>query len=146
MHVTLTTSKTLLFHQCLSGLLMRQHREDVSVSVLTRCHGRPHDKEHPHCNPLQRGGQQAATFQDGIHHFVLKGNQHEDEQCVKHGEPGSREAKLHLGDPGEKDEVKPCKKQQSMTTPVNVSASQHSSPCVCVHVCESVCTRGLILL
>lgn len=111
----------------------------MSVSALTRCHGRPHNKEHPHCNPLQRGGQQATAFQDGVHHFVLKGNQHKDEHCVKHGEPGGREAERHLGDPEEKDEVKLCKKQQSMKTMENVSAFQHRQlcayECTCVFEC-----------
>lgn len=82
----------------------------MSVSALTRRHSRPHHKEHPHRNPLQGGGQQAATLQDGVHYFVLKGNQHKDEHCVKHGEPGGREAERHLGDPEEKDELKLSKK------------------------------------
>lgn len=50
-------------------------REAVcGVPSLTRRHGRPHDKEHPHRDPLQGGGQKAAALQDGVHHFVLQGN------------------------------------------------------------------------
>lgn len=75
----------------------------MSVSALTRCHSRPHNKEHPDCNPLQGRRQQAAPFQNGVHHFVLKGNQHKDEHCVEHGEPGGWEVEHHLGDPGEKN-------------------------------------------
>lgn len=114
----------------------------MSVSALTRCYSRAHNKEHPHCNPLQRGRQQPTAFQDGVHHFVLKGNQHKDEQCIKHGEPGGREAERHLGGPEKKDEVKLCKKQQSMKTSENVSAFQQSSPSVCVQVCVTVCILG----
>lgn len=134
----LPQAPTLLFHSCLSGLLMWQHGGDECASALTRCHGRPHHKEHPHRNPLQRRRQQAAAFQDGVHHFVLKGNQHEDEHRVEHGEPGGREVERHLGERGE---VKLGIKQQSMKTTASVSAFQHSSPRACVHrsVHEWVC-------
>lgn len=71
-------------------------RRCVCAGALTRCHSRPHDKEHPHCDPLQGGGQQAALLQDGVHHFILQGNQQEDEHSIKHGEPGSWEAERHL--------------------------------------------------
>lgn len=80
----------------LSGLLKPQHRDEVFVRELTCCYSRPHDKEHPHCDPLQGGGQQATLLQDGVHQFILQGNQQEDEHCIKHGEPGSREAERHL--------------------------------------------------
>lgn len=131
---------TLLFPWCFSGLLMWQLREDMSVSALTRCHSRPHHKEHPHRNPLQRRGQQAATFQDRVHHFVLKGNQHKDEHCVKHCEPGSREAKRHLGDPEERDGVKLCKKA---TRHENYGECQciptQFSKCFCAYDCACEC-------
>lgn len=74
--------------------------ENSAAGALTRCHGRAHDKEHPYCDPFQGGGQQAAPFQDWVHHFVLQGNQHDNEHCVKHGEPSRREAERHLGNPG----------------------------------------------
>ncbi len=133
---------TLLFHQCSSGLLIwQQHKADMCVSALTRCHGWPHNKEHPHRNPLQRGRQQAATFKDGVHHFVLKGNEQEDEHGVEHGEPGGREAERHLEDPGEKErEVQVCKQQQSMkTTRISVHSVTVHQECVCVCVCVYVC-------
>lgn len=88
--------KQHFFHQRFSGLLTPRHRDEVFVRTLTRCHGRPHDKEHPHCDPLQRGGQQATLLQDGVYDFILQGNQQEDEHCIKHGEPGSWEAERQL--------------------------------------------------
>lgn len=91
-----------LLHPCLLFRILMWHRlwlrgSNISAFALTRCHGRPHHKEHSHCDPFQRRGQQAAAFQDGVHHFVLKRNQHKDEHCVKHGEPGRREVERHLG-------------------------------------------------
>lgn len=84
-------------HCFIEVCLTPQYREEVFVRELTRCHSRPHDKEHPHCDPLQGGGQQATLLQDGVYHFILQGNQQEDEHCIKHGEPGSWEAECHLG-------------------------------------------------
>lgn len=63
---------------------------------LTSRHSWPHDKEHPHCDPLEGGGQQASAFEDGVHHFVLKRDQHENKHCVEHCQPGGREAECDL--------------------------------------------------
>lgn len=73
-----------------------RRRDEVFVRELTCCYSRPHDKEHPHCDSLQGGGQQATLLEDGVHHFILQGNQQKNEHCIKHGEPGSWEAERHL--------------------------------------------------
>ena len=66
------------------------------VRRLTSCHSRPHDKEHAHGDPLEGGGQQAPALQDGVHHLVLEGDEHEDEDGVEHGQPGGGEAERDL--------------------------------------------------
>lgn len=76
---------------CLAYLYYRDEH-----GALTCRHGRPHDKKHPHCDPLQRGGQQATLLQDGVYDFILQRNQQEDEHCIKHGEPGRWEAERQL--------------------------------------------------
>ena len=50
------------------------------------------------------------------------------------------------GESGVRDEVKLCKKQQSMKTTENVSAFQHSSPSVCVHTSVHVWERVYLKL
>lgn len=66
----------------------------ISETFLLTCsHDRPHDKEHPHCNPLQRRQEQAPPLQNGVNHFILQRNQEQNQQGIEHGEPGRRELK-----------------------------------------------------
>lgn len=132
----LCTPKHHFFHQRLSGLLTPRHRDEVFVRALTRRYSRPHDKEHPHCNPLQGGGQKATLLQDGVYDFILQGNQQEDEHCIKHGEPGSWEAERQLvgvnkgaGKTGaiKEKNTKRKQKQQIQTSGPPLRTSMHRS-------------------
>lgn len=86
---------SMIYHDRLS----RHAIDTVRISCCTPLTSRyswPHDKEHPHCNPFEGGGQQASAFEDGVHHFVLKGDQHENKHCVEHCQPSGREAERDL--------------------------------------------------
>lgn len=109
---------------------MPRHRDEVFVRALTRCHGRPHDKEHPHCDPFQGGGQQTTLLQDGVYDFILQGNQQKDEHCIKHGEPGSWEAERQLvGVNKGADEEKQAQKRKEKENKNNKNKNKLQDSC-----------------
>lgn len=119
---------SMIYHDRLS----RHAIDTVRISCCTPLTSRyswPHDKEHPHCNPFEGGGQQASAFEDGVHHFVLKGDQHENKHCVEHCQPSGREAERDLPgiQRGGKKQENMYKKCKTWKTIESVSAVESSA-------------------